>query len=221
MTTFIFLRHAVSSANEAGILAGRLPGVELSNKGKKQAASLIAELNELQIKRVLISPQTRCLQTIQPWLAETHKRVIIEPAFQEMDYGLWAGLRLVELAKRKEWKQIQKSPASFRFPQGESFQAAKRRVERRLTWLSNKYPKDRILIVSHGDIIKMAVASTLNLDLDEFQRIVIDPASITTVAWEGRSRSLLSLNKSKRLSMTRSSNRSLSRRRVLGGGSGE
>lgn len=221
MTTFVLLRHAVSSANESGVLAGRMLGVELSTKGKKQAKRLVAQLDSLNINRVLISPQQRCQQTIQPWLEKSRKRPIVEEAFQEMNYGEWTGKKLAELSKRKEWMQIQSSPTSFRFPKGESFMGAQRRIERKLISLSRKHPKDTILIVSHGDIIKMAVASTLNLRLDEFQRIVIDPASITTVVWQGKSRTLMSLNSVQRMSAVGKSRRGLSKRRVLGGGSGE
>lgn len=221
MTTFIFLRHAVSTANEAGLLAGRIPGVVLSKKGEKQANSLASILNSLQIDKVLVSPQERCLQTIKPWLTDVRKRANTDPAFQEMDYGDWSGRKLKDLSKSKEWKQIQKSPSTFKFPNGESFLAAQRRVQRSLNSLSKKYPKSNILIVSHGDIIKMAVASTLNLELDKFQRIIVDPASITITVWQGKQKSLISLNSTPRKGLEQRKSKDLSSRRLLGGGSGE
>ena len=221
MTTFIFLRHAVSTANEAGLLAGRAPGVFLSKKGELQANSLVSELKSLQIDKVLVSPQERCLQTITPWLKHAGKKVRVEPAFQEMNYGDWTGSKLKSLSKFKEWKQIQKSPSTFQFPNGESFTAAQSRVQRGLTALAKKHPTSNILIVSHGDIIKLAVASTLNLDLDEFQRIVIDPASMTTIVWQGRQKSLLALNSGSRKGKAQRKSKHLATRRVLGGGSGE
>lgn len=221
MTTFIFLRHATSSANESGLLAGRTPGVLLSKKGEKQAEGLIPHLNSLKIDKVLVSPQERCLQTIKPWLRHVRKRAIVEVAFQEMNYGSWSGAKLKELSKSKEWRQIQKSPSTFTFPNGESFLAAQRRVQNRLNLLSKKYPKSCILIVSHGDIIKLAIASTLNMDLDDFQKLVVDPASITTAVWHGKQKSLISLNLGERGGAPQKKIGNLSKRRVLGGGSGE
>jgi len=220
MTTFIFLRHAVSTANEAGLLAGRIPGIELSTKGEKQAKLLVHILNSLQIDKVLVSPQERCLQTIKPWLTQAHRRAVKEGAFQEMDYGIWSGGKLKELSEKKEWKQIQKAPSSFKFPNGESFLTAQRRVQRELNSLSEKYPKSNILIVSHGDIIKMAVALTLDLEIDKFQTIIVDPASITTVVWQGNQRFLVSLNSTPKRGVKISPKNFLNRR-VLGGGSGE
>ncbi len=221
MTTFIFLRHAASTSNESGLLAGRMPGVFLSKKGEKQAIALVTKLNSLQIDKVLVSPQERCLQTIKPWLQHVRKRASEDVAFQEMNYGEWSGAKLNKLSKSREWRQIQKAPSTFTFPNGESFLSAQRRVKRRLNLLSKKYPKSNILIVSHGDIIKLAVACTLKMDLDEFQRIVVDPASITITAWQGKQRSLISLNLGLGKDSPQRKLGNLSRRRVLGGGSGE
>jgi len=94
-------------------------------------------------------------------------------------------------------------------------------VQRRLNSLSKKYPKGNILIVSHGDIIKLAVACTLKMDLDEFQRIIVDPASLTITTWQGKQRSLISLNLGLGKGLPQRKMGNLSRRRVLGGGSGE
>ena len=221
MTTFIFLRHAASTSNESGLLAGRMPGVFLSRKGEKQAIALVTKLNSLQIDKVLVSPQERCLQTIKPWLQHVRKRASEDVAFQEMNYGEWSGAKLIKLSKSREWRQIQKAPSTFTFPNGESFLSAQRRVKRRLNSLSKKYPKSNILIVSHGDIIKLAVACTLKMDLDEFQRIVVDPASITITVWQGKQRSLISLNLGLGKDSPQRKLGNLSRRRVLGGGSGE
>lgn len=220
MTTFIFLRHAVSTANEAGLLAGRIPGIELSTKGEKQAKSLVHILNSLHIDKVLVSPQDRCLQTIKPWLTQARRRAVKEDAFQEMDYGDWSGGNLKVLSKTKEWKRIQKSPSTFKFPDGESFLTAQRRVQKGLSLISEKYPKSNILIVSHGDIIKMAVASTLDLEIDKFQKIIIDPASLTTLVWTRDQRSVVSSNSTLKREM-KGKPKSLTNRRVLGGGSGE
>jgi broad specificity phosphatase PhoE len=37
--------------------------------------------------------------------------------------------------------------------------------------------------VSHGDVIKAVVADALGMHLDAFQRIVVDPASVTAITY--------------------------------------
>lgn len=218
MTTFIFLRHAESTANVEGILAGRLPGTYLSKKGEKQARTLPLFIQSLSIDRIMTSPLERCLQTVEPTAKMLHKRVEKDPSFIEMNYGKWSGKYLKDLRKESGWKVIQKRPSQFTFPQGESFTSAARRVERQLNKIAQKFPNKRILIVTHGDIIKLAAAKALNMEIDDFQRIIIDPCSITVIDWNKSQRTLMQLNlptsqsRVKRIS-------SLKNRRVIGGGS--
>lgn len=224
MTTFIFLRHAISQANEEGILAGRLPGINLSQKGNRQANEISKYLQALKIDRVISSPLERCLQTIDPFLSNAHLKVHKDEAFIEMDYGNWSGQKLSSLSKNKDWKVVQKKPSTFKFPKGESFAAAQRRVEKGMASLAKSHPKKTLLVVSHGDIIKMVAAKTLNLSLDDFQRIVIDPASISILSWKDKQRTVITLNQ-RIIKPERGKKRQkpgdYQHRKVLGGGKGE
>jgi probable phosphoglycerate mutase len=110
---------------------------------------------------------------------------------------------------------------TFTFPQGESFARTATRIERGLQNLSRLYPKETILIVTHGDIIKLATQITLGGDLNKFQRLIVDTCSLTVLDWKKNERSLLHFNqklvKIRRSGTQKSGMRS---RRVLGGGSG-
>ena len=219
MTTFLLLRHALSTANESGILAGRMEGISLSRDGRQQSKKLVSSLSAVKIDRIISSPLTRCLETISPTAEILRKRININENFQEMHYGTWSGRKLSELRKEKSWKQIQKSPGTFTFPSGESFLQAQRRIERELNTLSRKYPKETILIVTHGDIVKLAIASTTNTPLNDFQRYVVDTCSLTEIIW-GESEKTLVRSNSKLVSLGKARNTSMKVRKLLGGGSG-
>ncbi|MEN9516227.1 MAG: hypothetical protein RLZZ159_93 [Actinomycetota bacterium] len=224
MTTFLFLRHGISDANEKGVLAGRLPNVNLSTKGREQARQLVKHIEDLQVHRILVSPLDRCLQTVEPYLASSGKRCYFEESFVEMNYGDWSGRKLKELRKAKDWKKVQSRPSEFIFPNGESFRNAQRRVHKQMEALAKKYPRKSILIVSHGDIIKLAICASLSMKLDDFQRIVVDPASITAINWEDNSKTLLYANRTPTKTSKNyrdSKSKTLKQRRVLGGGRGE
>ena len=141
----------------------------------------------------------------------------------EMDYGLWSGKKLRHLAREPLWKKIQKEPSSVIFPDGESFSQAWRRIEKTLRDLQSKYPKSTLLLCTHGDITKMAIAMTVGIPLNDFQRIVVDPASLSVIHWEGRERTLIESNrKLARIEVSkagRERRKSLINRRVVGGGS--
>lgn len=220
MTTFLLLRHAHSTANEAGVLAGRLEDVHLSEIGKRQSLEIAESLKDFDIGPIYSSPLERCIESLTPFAKKQSKRISKIPSLIEMDYGSWSGKNLKILRHTSLWRKIQRSPSQVTFPEGESFASAARRVEKALTTLNKKHPKSTVLVCSHGDIIKMAVQITLGGELDKFQRVIIDPASLTTLVWSGRDRAVVSLNnRLTKRSGKKSKPRSMKHRRVVGGGS--
>lgn len=183
MTLIYLLRHCESSANQEGVLAGRNAKIGLSKRGARQANKLAAALHREAFTKIYVSPLQRCVETIEPFLEKSRRRAISEPLFLEMNYGKWSGRKLSELRREKLWKLIQSKPSSVKFPSGESFLSAERRIRRGLNKLARANPKGKVLVVSHGDPIKIAVQLALKGDLDLFQRIVIDPGSVTIIDW--------------------------------------
>lgn len=197
MTTVILLRHAHSTANEKGVLAGRTPGVLLSKKGVAQAINLKNRLGGLEFKDIRMSPLERCEATINPWANERNissSLITFDEDLSEVDYGQWTGKKLSTLALRKEWRVVQKNPSQMIFPGGESLSQVQLRAERALMRSVKRAGKAFSLIVSHGDVIKSIIASALQLDLDKFQKIVIDPASISILDFNKSGFRLLHLN---------------------------
>ena len=214
MALIYLLRHAHSEANGAGILAGRASGVMLSEIGRRQADQIAIQLHREEFVAIYHSPMERCSQTIAPLAKRLGRRPRSIEEFIEMDYGKWTGRPLKELSKDPLWRDIKRNPSEVRFPSGESFRGAQRRVIRGLNAITRRHPNGKILIVSHGDIIKLAIQETLAGDLDKFQRIVIDPASLSVLNW--KERTVISINQ--KLVKDRGK-KSLSARRTLGGGS--
>ena len=194
MTTFLLLRHAHSTANNEGVLAGQLEGIGLSKDGLAQVRKLTYSFENLKINRIISSPMQRCLETVEGIARLQKKRVLIDERLIEMNYGLWSGEKLKKLSKLREWKVIQAKPSTFRFPQGESFKELEKRIESLLRDLSRKYPKETILLITHGDVIKIAASLTVGSGLDNFQKFAVDPCSLTTLSWGSKSRILLSFN---------------------------
>lgn len=221
MTTFLLLRHAHSTANDAGVLAGRLDGVRLSTIGKKQSQTLVNALKELRIDRIISSPLPRCIETVEVAARYRHKRIHIDERFIEMDYGLWSGRKLRELVKEKSWKKIQSKPSSFTFPKGESFSSAASRIEKGLKSLMRKYPEESILIITHGDIIKMALQLSHGGPLDNFQHFVVDTCSLSEIHWTPQSRAIVRTNtRLAKVNVLQVAKNKMKQRKVLGGGAG-
>ena len=193
MPIIYLLRHAQSVANTKGILAGQDDSVELSKAGFKQAEALISYLSAIKFSKVYSSPLTRCIQTIAPFMEKNPKIDFqVDNRVIEMNYGKWSGRKLAVLSKDPKWKNVQNNPAGFTFPQGESFKSMRKRVDLALADLKTK--KGPILVVTHGDIIKMAITSSLGLPINRFQSFVVEPASLTIINLEKSGTTILQSN---------------------------
>ena len=199
----VLIRHAHSEANAAGILSGRLPNVHLSEKGLAQSEQLAVRLGNFPVSNLRISPMERCFETISPWINSIvmpnnpRFEPIIDEELTEVDYGLWSGKKLSILSKNKLWKTVQESPSRMYFPKGEGIAQMQSRAMTSVHQAVSSKAKGAAVIVSHGDVIKSIVASALGMHLDEFQRIVIDPASISILDYSTMKPRVLLLNDSR------------------------
>ncbi len=200
MTTLLLIRHGRTSANTAGILAGRSPGVELDDVGHQQVAAVGERLAGVPLAKVITSPLRRCRQTAQAILAvRDGQQATVENGLTECGYGDWTGKSLRELAKDKLWSTVQQQPSAVRFPNGESMtEMAARAVGTVRDW-DAKLTAERgdhavWAAVSHGDVIKAILADALGLHLDQFQRLMVDPASVSIIRYTPTRPYLVTMN---------------------------
>jgi probable phosphomutase (TIGR03848 family) len=215
--TIYLLRHGHSTANAKSVLAGRDFKVRLSSVGEKQALAVAAELSDRKFAEIYSSPLPRCIETLDPLVKKLNKEIQLADGLIEMEYGDWSGKKLALLSKNKLWGTIQNRPSLVRFPNGESFLEMQSRSLEAVTNLS--IPGKSVLLCSHGDVIKAIVAGFLGLNLDNFQSLSIDPASITVLELTKDGARLRSMNDTsylKELKFTGSRGGKLN----LGGGSG-
>ncbi|WP_344023629.1 histidine phosphatase family protein [Pseudonocardia kongjuensis] len=188
MTTLILLRHGRSTANTAGVLAGRTPGVELDERGREQADAVVDRLAALPIASIVTSPMTRCRQTVAPLAATRGLEPVVEDDLAEVDYGSWTGRPISELVSEDLWKVVQAHPSAAEFPDGESLAGMQARsvaaVRRHVARVRAEHGEHSILLAcSHGDVIKSVLADALGCHLDTFQRIVVDTCSVSVVTY--------------------------------------
>ncbi|MEV8503254.1 histidine phosphatase family protein [Actinoplanes sp. NPDC051475] len=196
MATVLLLRHGRTTANATGGLAGRLP-VELDDTGRAQAGRVGERLRALPLSAVVTSPLARCRQTVELALPDVIPAV--DEGLIECGYGDWEGRPLKELAEESLWPVVQQHPSAVVFPNGEAMAAMSARavatVRRWDAKVNAEHGADALwLACSHGDVIKAIVADALGLHLDEFQRIVADPASITAIRYTPTRPFLVRLN---------------------------
>lgn len=192
MPTVFLLRHGLT-AMTGPVLAGRLAGVHLDERGQAQATAAAERLAVLPLAAVVTSPLERCAETARAVtkaqraagrtpVTKTDRRLL------ECDYGDWTGKEIKTLAKDPLWPIVQAQPSAATFPAGEAMAAMSERAVRAVRGLDAGFGEsagpDAVWVAcSHGDVIKAILADALGMHLDLFQRIVVDPCSVSAIRY--------------------------------------
>jgi probable phosphoglycerate mutase len=193
-TLLLLVRHGLTPTT-GKVLPGRAKGLHLSDEGLAQAQRAAERLAELgKVSAVYCSPLERTRETAAPIGRALRQRVRTDSGLLECDFGRWTGAQLDRLIKRPEWSAVQRTPSTFRFPDGESFTEMQTRIVSTLDSLRERHPGGVVVCVSHADPIKAAVAHAMGTHLDLFQRIVIGPCSVTALSYHGHSPVVLTVN---------------------------
>jgi probable phosphoglycerate mutase len=188
VTTVLLVRHGLT-ATTGQLLTGWTPGVGLDERGRAQAKALGVRLAPVPLDAIVSSPLDRCRQTVEEVIAargEGTGAPVIEDRVGECKYGDWTGRALAELAKDPLWPVVQAHPSAVRFPgpDGEGMLDMQHRAVGAIRdWNARLGADATYLVCSHGDVIKAIVADALGLHLDQCQRIVADPCSLTVIRY--------------------------------------
>jgi probable phosphomutase (TIGR03848 family) len=184
MTTVLLVRHGLTDANTGGLLAGWTPGVHLAEKGREQAQSLAERLAEVPVAGIIASPLERCQETAAALAKGRDLKVRTDKRLGECKYGDWTGQSMKTLVKDPLWKVVQAHPSAVRFPNGESMLEMQARAIEAIRVHNKEFGADATWVaVSHGDVLKAILADALGMHFDAFQRIQVDPASLSVVRY--------------------------------------
>jgi probable phosphoglycerate mutase len=193
-TLVLLVRHG-QTPTTGKVLPGRAPGLHLAEKGQAQAQAVADRIGGLErVAAVYASPLERTRETAAPIAKATGNRVRVEKGLLECEFGSWTGASLKVLAKKPEWRTVQRHPSGFRFPEGESFTEMQGRIADALARLVTAHPGETVVAVSHADPIKAAVAHAAGTHLDLFQRFVVSPCSVTAVLYAAEGPIVLAVN---------------------------
>jgi probable phosphomutase (TIGR03848 family) len=193
MGLVLLVRHAVTDGTGRRLM-GRTPSIHLSDRGREQASHLAGRLGRVPLAAVYASPLERCVETAEAITAGRRITVQLEPGLNEVDYGRWTGRSVARAAGAGLWKQVQHHPGSVRFPGGESLGETQRRSVAAVDGAAERHRRRVVALVTHGDVIRLALAHYAGVHIDLFQRIVVGPASVSAVMLDGGIPRILRVN---------------------------
>lgn len=194
MTTLLLIRHGTNDLLRDGRLGGRMPGIHLNEEGKAEVLALARRLAAANLAAVYSSPMERTQETAQTLAAQLGLQVQVHPGLLETDCGRWSGELLERLRRRRLWWRLMLYPSETRFPGGENAREVQTRVVAALEEIRAAHPGQTVAVVSHADPIRVAVAYYIGLPLDLFRRLLVAPASVTVLAFDGPVPRLVCLN---------------------------
>lgn len=193
MATLLLIRHG--HTDTAGKrLTGWTRGVHLNDHGRRQADALVDRLDGVAVAAIYSSPLERCRETAAPLSRARGVPVRIRRPLLEVDYGAWTGRSLTQLRRTKLWRVVQHAPSAVRFPEGETLLGVQERAVGELDRIASDHPRETIAVVTHADVIRLALAHYAGMHLDQLQRLVVDPASVSVVVVGGGIPRLVRMN---------------------------
>ncbi len=180
MLTLLLVRHA-SHGLLGRVLAGRMPGVLLSEAGRGEAERLAALLAGRGITRVLSSPLERTRETATALAARTGHDVETAEEINEIDCGDWTGADFAKLPEHPLWHSWNHERSTCSMPGGEGMAAVQARAMGLIARLAAAPGDGTVALVTHSDVVKAVVMAALGLSLDRHDHLVVDPASVSTL----------------------------------------
>ena len=186
-TTLLLVRHGVTQQSVehrfSGVNGFDPPLIELGQRQAQAAAEELARRGGADV--IVCSPLQRTRQTAA--IITEHLGLgepIVVDGIAEADFGEWDSLNFAEVKER--WPdELAAWMSSFEVapPGGESFATVRRRVDAARAELVQRFPRQRVLTVSHVTPIKVLVQNVLEAPASSAYRFELAPCSLTTLAW--------------------------------------
>jgi 2,3-bisphosphoglycerate-dependent phosphoglycerate mutase len=194
----IFMRHGQAESNVSRILAGRHMKSHLTEHGRQQVVDSAKQLmKNIAIEKVYVSPVTRTVETAQIVCQILGTDYVIDERLYETEMGRLVGMNYEEVTTKygdvlnRFYSDYDPILESFGV---EAFASVKDRITSLLDDLSQKYEDSNVLMITHLDPIKAALATLLDLSPEALRRWNIRNASLTILKHESKIYSISGVN---------------------------
>ena len=180
MGVFHLLRHG-EHVLLGRVLAGRMPGVGMTERGRAEIAAQAERLAGEKIAAIYASPLQRTRESAEIVAARLGLPIEFRDDLIELDFGEWTGATFDSIRADPRWQAWSTQRSLAAIPGGESMRAVQQRVVAALLELNERHLHETVVLVSHGDVIRSALVYALGMPLDFYNRIEIGQGSISTI----------------------------------------
>ncbi|MGE3539552.1 MAG: histidine phosphatase family protein [Candidatus Tectimicrobiota bacterium] len=180
MALVILVRHGQTDENISGRISGQGP-VPLNTRGQEQARLAAEVLAPLGVTHIVSSPIVRALQTAEILAERLQQPIQTQADLREVGYGDWEGKTFGEMRGHPVAHLVFNDPIKAVFPNGESLLEVQQRGVQVIEWVRETHPQGIVAVVSHGDVIRTALAHYLGMPFNEYRRLNLDNGAISVL----------------------------------------
>jgi len=194
--SIIFLRHGQAKNNTERILAGRTPGIPLTEKGIDQAQKAAEFLEQMNISRIYSSPIERAKHTAEIVGKQNSVDVTIDERLIELDMGKFTGMPYDEIfsSHGNVFMKFYNEELELANNGVETFSDVKKRVLGIVDHVIEKHPDENVVLVTHMDPIKAMLSTIIDLSPTNLFELIIANASLNLFREKDRKLSISGLN---------------------------
>jgi probable phosphoglycerate mutase len=179
----IFLRHGQAENNTKKILAGRTPGINLTEEGKKQAEQAGKMLQSLNVSAIYSSPIDRAVQTAEIIKKHCNIEFKTDDRLIELNMGQFTMMPYQEIFKKYGNVFLKFYSGSEEVSENgvETFTEVKKRINEMVNFVINNHKNENVVLVTHMDPIKAMIGQVLKLKPEVLFELIIANASLSII----------------------------------------
>jgi probable phosphoglycerate mutase len=186
-TEIIFIRHGETEWNSQQRMQGH-SNSDLSSVGQTQIQALGQWMKNVPFDHIYSSDSLRAKQTAEAITQFSGHKLKIDLRLREKNLGVFEGLTSEEARERhpEVFSLFKTAGSKYVIDEGESTQQLQDRALEIVDEIRIKHLKERVLLVTHGGLIRVVMKHSLGLSLETPTRFLIRNTGVFRLVWEDK-----------------------------------
>ena len=183
-TEIILIRHGETEWNSQQRMQGH-SNSDLSEVGRGQIQALGELMKNVSFDHIYSSDSLRARQTAEAITQYSGHTLQFDQRIREKNLGVFEGLTSTEAKERhpEVYRLFKTAGANYVIDEGESTQQLLERALEFIEEIRLRHPQERVVMVTHGGVVRVLMKHALGLSIDAPTRFIIKNTGIFGLIW--------------------------------------
>jgi len=183
-TEIILIRHGETEWNSQKRMQGH-SNSDLSEVGRGQIQALGELMKNVSFDHIYSSDSLRTSQTAEAITQHSGHTLQFDQRIREKNLGVFEGLTSTEAKERhpEVYRLFKTAGANYVIDEGESTQQLLERALEFIEEIRLRHPQERVVMVTHGGVVRVLMKHALGLSIDAPTRFIIKNTGIFGLIW--------------------------------------